>query len=86
MTIDYNLLPEIDKTMWKCENCENSIDLSWLIEDIINECRENEFYKESLYNDKIFDHGECDCCNHSIWFYEEQTLELRNFVKKILND
>jgi hypothetical protein len=86
MTIDYNLLPKTDETMWYCENCDSSIDLSWLLEDLVNECKSNEIYKEALYNSDIFDHGECDCCNHSIFFYEEQTKELKNFVKHILNE
>lgn len=86
MTIDYNLLLKTDETMWNCENCGSSIDLSWTIEDLVDECENNETYKKALYESKIFDHGVCDCCNHSIWFYEEQTEELKNFVKLQLKE
>lgn len=86
MKIDYNLLPKIAETMWKCENCDNAIDISWIIEDIINECSKNEIYREALYTDNTFEHGECDCCHNTIWFYEDQTEELKNFVKGNINE
>lgn len=86
MTIDFDLLPNIDNNKWNCENCENSIDISWLLTDIVNECRDNPEFLEALLSAKDkFDYRECDCCYHSIWFYDEELKELQNLVKRELN-
>ncbi len=86
MLIDFKLLPKTDETMWNCENCGSSLDLSWIISDLVEECEGNEKYKERLFSSDKFSHRECDCCNHSVWFYKEQTNELKNFVKTYLNE
>lgn len=86
MTIDYNLLPTIDNNKWNCENCESSIDVSWLIADLVDECRDNPEFLEALLSAKDeFDYRECCNCYHSIWFYDEELKELQNFVKHELN-
>lgn len=75
----------IDSTMWACENCNNSNDLIWIIEDIIDTCKVNQKYKESLFSSKgSFSHTECDTCYHSIFFYDEALEELKKLVKEKL--
>lgn len=86
MTIDFGLLPTIDENKWDCENCGSSIDISWIITDIVDECRNNtEFLSALLGAEDKFDYRECDDCYHSIWFYDEELKELQNFVKQELN-
>lgn len=86
MTIDFNLLPENDKNHWECENCGHKIDLSWVLEDLVEECSENEIYKKYLFESTTFDHSECSACYHSICFNEEETKELQSFVKNNLKE
>lgn len=75
----------IDATMWSCENCNNSNDLIWLIEDLINTCEVNKKYKDSFFASKdSFSYTECDVCCHSIFFYDEALEELKKLVKEKL--
>lgn len=83
--IDFTLLPTIDKNRWNCDNCKNSIDINWIIEEIIEQCEENDkFYKELMNATDKFDYRECDACYHSIWFYDDEVKELQQLVKSIL--
>ena len=40
---------ELRDDCWKCENCDSSIDLSWVVESIIKECAMNEKFKNYIY-------------------------------------
>lgn len=85
MNIDFTLLPTIDKNRWNCDNCGNSIDINWIIEEILQQCEENdEFYKALMCATNEFDYRECDSCYHSIWFYDDEVKELQELVKSIL--
>lgn len=85
--IDFNFLPTIDKNRWNCDNCENSIDINWIIEEIIKECKENEkFYNALMEATCQFDYRECDDCHCSIWFYDDEVKELQEYVKSVLKE
>lgn len=75
---------ELRDSCWKCENCESSIDLEWIVGELIKECRGNEIFKNHfLSKNDSFDFDECSCCNHSYWFYDEDLKKLQNFIKEI---
>lgn len=86
MSIDFSLLPNISNK-WECENCENSIDLEWLLMELIDECENNlEYYDYLLESTDSFEYGACSTCNHSIWFYDQEVLELQELVSSIINN
>ena len=83
--IDFTLLPNINKNRWNCEYCGNSIDISWVIEEIVNECKDNrEFYDALMGETDEFDFSDCGICYHSIWFYNDEVKELQEFVKSVI--
>ncbi len=86
MTIDYGLIPAIDQNHWNCQNCGHSLDLSYLLTELVEECKNNIEFKEELYNSSTFDYQDCYCCYHVVCFDETETKELIAFVKNILKD
>lgn len=83
--IDFTLLPNTNKNRCNCDNCGNSIDISWIIEEIVEECEDNrEFYNTLMLAANQFDYRDCDVCYHSIWFYNEEVKELQEFVKSVI--
>jgi hypothetical protein len=77
----------VDKNKWNCDNCGHSIDISWIIEQIVEECEDNrEFYDALMLATDQFDYRDCDVCYQTIWFYDDEVKELQEFVKSSLKE
>ena len=74
---------ELSDECWKCENCDYSIDLSWVVDSLIEECSMNEKFKDNLLTEtESFAFTECDCCNHSYWLYDVDLIKIQEFIRE----